>query len=126
MHHLSSPPSSMPKPSFLWRAIVGLNVGGRKSKLSLRLVAVPGVLPATGVRVHCGCAGLGVTLTKSEKLKFVFGVVGPPKPKSILPLVPGVMCDEGSGVDLQGGVEGGWVMAGLMVMLLPAEGELAR
>jgi len=56
----------------------------------------------------------------------VFGVVGPPKPKRTLPLVPGVMCDEGSGVDLQGGVEGGWVMAGLMVLLLPAEGELAR
>ena len=47
-------------------------------------------------------------------------------PKKALPLVPGVMCDEGSGVDLQGGVEGGWFIAGLMVLLLPAEGELAR
>ena len=66
-----------------------------------------------------------MTLTKSEKLKLVFGVVGP-KPNKALPLMPGVICDDGNGVDLQGGVEGGWVRAGLMVLLLPAEGELAR
>lgn len=67
----------MPKPSPLfWRVIDGLDVGGRRvSKLSLRLaVAVLGVLPATGVRVHGACAGLGVTLTKSSNLKFVLGV----------------------------------------------------
>lgn len=53
---------------------MGLEVGGmRVSKFSLRLVAVPGVLPP-GVRVHCGCAGLGVTLTKSSNLKLVLGV----------------------------------------------------
>lgn len=42
--------------------------------------------------------------------------------------MPGVMCDEGRGVDLLGGVEGaaGWIWAGLMVLLLPADGELAR
>lgn len=54
----------------------GLDVGGMSvSKLSLRrAVAVLGVLPARGVRVHGACAGLGVTLTKSAKLKFVLGV----------------------------------------------------
>ena len=43
-----------------------------------------------------------------------------------LPLVSGVMCDEGSGVDLQGGVEGAWACAGLIVLELPTEGELAK
>jgi hypothetical protein len=53
---------------------MGLEVGSsRVSKFSLRLVAVPGVLPP-GVRVHCVCAGLGVTLMKSSNLKFVLGV----------------------------------------------------
>ncbi|KAJ8607586.1 hypothetical protein MRB53_040217 [Persea americana] len=52
---------------------VGLG-GARLSKLSLRLAEAPGVL------VHAPCAGEGVTLTKSAKLKFVPGVVGP-KPR---------------------------------------------
>jgi hypothetical protein len=75
VNHLSSPPSCMPRPSPLcWRDIIGLEVGGISvSKLSLRLVAVPGVLPP-GVRVHWACAGLGVTLTKSSNLKLVLGV----------------------------------------------------
>ena len=116
----------MPSPSLLcWRDIIGLEVGGISvSKFSLRLVAVPGVLPP-GVRVHCACAGLGVTLTKSSNLKLVLGVWGPKMPKA-LPLVPGVMCDEGRGVDLQGGVDGAWACAGLIVLELPTEGELAR
>lgn len=47
-----------------------------------------------------------MTLTKSAKLKLLPGVFGP-KPKKPALFVPGVMCDDGSGVDLQGGVEGG-------------------
>ena len=43
-----------------------------------------------------------------------------------LPLVPGVMCDEGRGVDLQGGVDGAWACAGRIVLELPTEGELAK
>lgn len=80
----------------------------RLSKLSLRLAPVAGVLPATGVRVKAPCAGLGVTLTKSAKLKLVPGVLGP-KPIQFEPFIPGVMCDDGSGVDLHGGVEGAWM-----------------
>ena len=82
--------------------MTGLLVGGTSaSKLSFRLAsrAAAGVLPAIGVLVQCPCAGLGVTLTKSAKLKFVPGVFGP-KPRKPFPLVPGVICDEGSGVDL--------------------------
>lgn len=108
--------------------MVGLEVGGSMvSKLSLRRAsrAVAGVLPAAGVRCHCACAGLGVTLTKSAKLKFVLGVCGP-KPKKPLPVVPGVICDEGRGVDLHGGVDGGAVWVGFTVLLLPADGDVAR
>lgn len=64
----------------------------RLSKLSFRLAsrAAAGVLPAIGVRFHGPCAGLGVTLTKSAKLKLVPGVCGP-KPSKPAPAVPGVM-----------------------------------
>ena len=47
-----------------------------------------------------------MTFTKSAKLKFVPGVFGP-KPKKPEPPMPGVICDEGRGVDLHGGVDGG-------------------
>lgn len=78
------------------------------------------VTVAAGVRDdHAPCAGLGVTLTKSAKLNGMPGVVGAHPRK---PLVPGVMCDEGSGVDFDGGVEG----ATMGVLIAPAEGELAR
>lgn len=43
---------------------------------------------------------------KSLKSNFIPGVLGP-KPRKPLPVVPGVMCEEGRGVDLQGGVVGG-------------------
>ena len=92
------------------RIMIGLLlVGGTiVSKLSRRLASrvVAGVLPAIGVRAHAACAGLGVTLTKSAKLKMVPGVVGP-NPMKPASLVPGVMCDDGKGVDLHGGVVGG-------------------
>ena len=71
------------------------------------------------------CAGLGVTLTKSAKLKLVPGVCGP-KVSRLAPLVPGVMCDEGSGVDLHGGVDGGGGSGVLAVRWSAADGELAR
>lgn len=98
----------MPRPSLLVRRSSGLDVGGmRLSKFSFRLAPlVAGVLPARGVRANAPCAGLGVTLTKSAKLKLVPGVFGP-KPIQFEPFMPGVMCDDGSGVDLHGGVEGG-------------------
>ena len=96
----------------------------RLSKLSLRLAEAPGVRLATGVLVHGPWAGEGVTLTKSAKLKFVPGVVGS-KPKKPFPLVPGVMWEDGSGVDLQGGVVGGFRTLGL-AWAWPAEGEVAR
>jgi hypothetical protein len=117
----------MPRPSLLiLRASAGLVVGGmRLSKLSFRRASfVAGVLAAPGVR-HGACAGLGVTLTKSAKLKLVPGVLGP-KPRKPAPLVPGVMCEDGSGVDLAGGVDGAWI-AGLTVCCpLAGLGEVAR
>lgn len=63
-------------------------------------------------------------LTKSAKLKLVPGVFGP-KPKKPAPPIPGVMCDDGSGVDLHGGVEGGWTM-GLETRPAAGDGEVAR
>ena len=111
VYDTSSPPRSIPNPLLrLLRVMVGLlEVGGTSlSKSSRRRADAPGVLPAMGVRFcHAPCAGLGVTLIKSLKLKVVLGVLGPPKPKKPLPVVPGVMWDDGRGVDLQGGVEGG-------------------
>jgi hypothetical protein len=96
----------MPKPSPLVRRSSGLEVGGmRLSKLSFRLVPVAGVLPAAGVRLKTPCAGLGVTLTKSAKLKLVPGVLAP-NASQFEPFMPGVMCEDGSGVDLDGGVDG--------------------
>lgn len=129
----SSPPNSIFTPSLLPRLSIGLLVGGNSvSKLSLRLAsrAAAGVLPAaTGVRLHAACAGLGVTLTKSAKLKFeVPGVCGP-KFRNPAPLVPGVMCELGRGVDMQGGVEGARGGAAVLprkVMLVAGEGEVAR
>lgn len=47
-----------------------------------------------------------MTLMKSLKSNLTPGVCGP-KPRKPFPAVPGVMCEEGRGVDLQGGVDGG-------------------
>ena len=105
-----SPPKSILKPSpAALRTMIGLLEGcTTASKFNLRLAsrAVAGVLPAIGVRAHAFCAGDGVTLTKSAKLKLVPGVFGPKFIKPA-PLVLGVICEDGSGVDLDGGVVGG-------------------
>lgn len=86
---------------------LGLAVGGKSaSKLSLRLaeLATRGVLDVAGVFCQCPCAGLGVTLQKSEKLKLFEGVLGI-KPKR--PEPPGVdIMEDGRGVCLDGGVDG--------------------
>lgn len=117
----------MPNPSLLMlRVRTGLVVGGmRLSKFSFRLASfVAGVLPAPGVR-HGACAGLGVTLTKSAKLKFVPGVFGP-NPKNPAPLVPGVICEDGSGVDFAGGVDGAWMTVLAIWPPLAGLGDVAR
>jgi len=101
-------------------------VGGTSlSKSSFRLasLAAAGVRPTLGVRENEPCAGLGVTLTKSAKLKFVPGVLGP-KPKPAPPM-PGVMCEEGKGVALAGGVVGGWMIV-LAVDGFGWPGDVAR
>src|SRR5690349_7896816 len=86
-------------------------VGGtRVSKLMRRLASrtAAGVLLA-GVRFHeepnCACAGLGVMLRNSAKFR-LFGVVAT-KPPYACPLPPGVdSIEDGSGVVLDGGVDG--------------------
>ena len=100
----------MPRPASLravLRVTFGLAVGGaRLSKLSLRRaeLATKGVFAVAGVRRKAPCAGLGVTLQKSAKLKLLEGVLGKPN----RPVLPGVfMMEEGKGVALKGGVEGG-------------------
>lgn len=84
----------MPSPSLRpLRVSTGLEVGGISvSKLSFLRAsfAAAGVRPAIGVRVQLPWAGLGVTFTKSAKLKFVPGVVGP-KLRKPIPVVPGVI-----------------------------------
>ena len=78
----SSPPSSIPRRASRraeLRVVVGLAIGGTiVSKLSFRLAedAINGVLAIAGVFGQFACAGLGVTLQKSEKLKLVGGVWG--------------------------------------------------
>lgn len=62
---------------------------------------------------------------KSEKTKFELGVFGP-SPRKPLSVVPGVMCDDGKGVDLQGGVDGGWTTVLAREGLSGSEGEVAR
>ena len=124
----SSPPSSIPSPSFLaLRVSTGLDVGGMTlSKFSFRLASrVAGVLPATGVRENDRCAGLGVTFTKSAKLKLAVPGVFGPKPRKPAPPMPGVICDDGSGVDLCGGVEGGWTTV-LVFRLFAGVGDVER
>ena len=64
------------------------------------------------------CAGLGVTLTKSAKLKFCPGVLNRPK------VLPGVLSiDEGNWAFFDGGVHGGNPRRGLE---FAAEGEVAK
>lgn len=91
--------------------------GASESKLSRRRVAV------AGVRFQAACAGDGVMLTKSEKSKLFPGVVGA-NPQAA-PFVEGVICDDGSGVDLQGGVVGAWTMV-LAPLFCAGDGEAAR
>lgn len=114
----------MPRPLLLLRRSSGLDVDGmRLSKLSFRLVLlVAGVRPTRGVRGKAACAGLKVT--KSAKLKLVPGVVEP-KPSQFDPFMPGVICDEGRGVDLHGGVDGAWT-AVLPAPFMAGEGDVAR
>lgn len=117
----------MPSPLLrLVRFMVGLATGGTSlSKSSRRLAEAPGVRPATGVRAQCPCPGLGVTLTKSAKLK-VPGVFGA-KARKPLPVVPGVIWEEGRGVDLCGGVEGALITVWRRLEALTAgDGEVAR
>lgn len=128
----SSPPSSMPSPSPLplpLRVRTGLveEGGTRLSKFNFRLAsrAAAGVLPATGVLANDPCAGLGVTFTKSAKLKLVVPGVFGPKPRKPAPLMPGVMCDDGNGVDLHGGVDGGWTTV-LVCCIFAVDGDVAR
>ena len=118
----------MPKPlRGVLRFIVGLEEDGgmRLLKSSLRRAEAPGVRPATGVRLHGPCAGLGVMLTKSDKQKFVPGVFGP-KPRKPFPVVPGVMWEDGRGVDFIGGVVGGWTMVLARDAPFAGDGEVAR
>ena len=62
---------------------------------------------------------------KSVKLKFVPGVFGP-KPRKPAPFMPGVMCDDGNGVDLHGGVEGGCTIVLVAARPFSADGDVAR
>lgn len=87
-----------------------------------RLRPVSGVL-ADGVAGQRRWAGLGVTLTKSAKLKAALGVVLP-KAKKGWP--PGVfIMDDGSGVCLLGGVDGGCTGEDLLTCSA-GEGDDAR
>lgn len=107
----------------------GLLLGGkRESKFSFLLAsraAALGVFAVPGVLGQLPCAGLGVTLQKSEKLKFCDGVLNP-NPKS--PLVPpGVdIIDDGSGVVFDGGVEGAMMRAFEVPSVVAGVGEFAR
>ena len=126
LQETSSPPSSMPRPSIL-TILPSLLGGASVSKFSLRRDsrAVTGVLPAIGVRFHdwLTCAGLGDMLRKSAKFRLALGVCRP-KPKLSPP--PGVdMCEDGRGVDLDGGVEGG-SMCGFESPGRAGDGEVAK
>lgn len=105
--------------------MLGLPVGGRSaSKLIFLLaeLAVIGVFAILGVFGQCPWAGLGVTLQKSAKLKFVDGVLGW-KPNS--PVPPGVdIMDDGRGVALDGGVDGACIL--VLVVAAAGVGEVAR
>jgi len=112
-HDTSSPPKSIPKASTLPTRvpILGLSLvgGSNASKLRRRRAsrAAAGVFAATGVRFHdpLTCAGLGLILRNSAKLRLVEGVLRPKPWKGAPP--PGVdIIDDGRGVDLDGGVDG--------------------
>lgn len=128
----SSPPNSIPNPVSLPDAprpaapMLGLPPGGtRESKFSLRRasLAARGVLAMAGVRhPNAPWAGLGVTLTKSAKLKFWFGVLRP-YPNGAAPGV--VITDDGKTPGLEGGVVGGKMIRDL-IAALAGEGEVAR
>jgi hypothetical protein len=120
-----------PRPSILPIREPSPVGGGKLSKLMRRLAsrAAEDVFVAvTGVRFHedpnCACAGLGVMLRNSAKLR-LFGVVATPQPAYDGP-PPGVdIMDEGRGVVLEGGVEG----AGMPCLAVPIRtgvGDVAR
>jgi|SRR5690242_8441338 len=102
----------MPRPSAFPTSREPSLVGGtRLSKLIRRLASrtAAGVLLVAGVRFqeepYWACAGLGVMLRNSAKLR-LFGVVAM-KPPNACPLPPGVdIMDDGRGVVFEGGVEG--------------------
>lgn len=104
-------------------------VGGKRlSKFSRRRAsrAATGVLPATGVRFQdeLTWAGLGDMLRKSAKLRLVEGVCKPKPGKAAPP--PGVdIIEDGSGVDLGGGVDGASIR-GFESPWRAGEGEAAR
>lgn len=79
-YETSSPPRSIPRPSTL--DILPSPVGGISvSKFSRRRASrvAMGVFPAIGVRFHdwLTCAGLGLMLRKSAKLRLALGVCKP-------------------------------------------------
>ena len=95
--------------------MVGLpKVSVRRASFTARGVfAGPGVIPP-----NAPCAGLGVTLTKSAKLKFCPGVLKRPK------VLPGVLSiDDGNWACFDGGVHGANPRK---VLEFAGEGEVAR
>lgn len=108
---------------------LGLAEGGiKESKLSRRRAsrAASGVFVGPGVRAQAPatCAGLGVMLRKSAKLRLVPGVARP-NAGNAAPLPPGVdIIEDGSGVDFVGGVEGG--ITRVRLPGFAGVGELAR
>lgn len=81
--------------------------GANESKFSRRRASFDarGVLAGPGVRLpKAPCAGLGVTLTKSEKFNCWPGVLKP----AMKPPPPGVfIMEDGRAAMLEGGVDGG-------------------
>lgn len=75
-----------------------------------------------GVFDQCFWAGLGVTLQNSARLKALLGV---PKLKNAC--VPGVVIiEDGRGVALLGGVDGGAMTGDDLVTCIAGDGDAAR
>lgn len=122
----SSPPSCRASPVSLPRSRLLAEPGGARASKFKRFLAsvltrgvrmgLPGVRPP-----QAGCAGLGVTFTKSAKLNCWFGV---PILANIPPPSVGVM--PGSAACWLGGVEGGNPGCPLPLATRAGVGELAR
>lgn len=80
----------------------------------------PSPLPLP-LRVRTGLVEEGGTRLSKLVVPGVFG----PKPRKPAPLMPGVMCDDGNGVDLHGGVDGGWTTV-LVCCIFAVDGDVAR